>query len=83
MNLIESIMWGLEKAFIVFFSGIVLVVGAVLITGGTIVMTMVTIIHQQNPDTLLALQIAPLVTILIGVTIASVGTIGIIVGERK
>lgn len=71
----------LNKVLIVYLSGIVLLVGAVLLAGGTIVMTIDAIIQQQNPDAQFPLEIASLVLIAIGIIIVSVGSIGVVFGK--
>ena len=74
-------MYYLNKVLIVYFSGIFLLVGAVVLAGGTIVMTIDTIIQQQNPHAQFPLEIASLVLIAIGITIVSVGSIGVVFGK--
>jgi len=71
----------MKKMLILYFSGIFLLVGAVFLAGGTIAMTIDTIIQQQNLGAQFPLEIASLTLIVIGITIVSVGTIGIVVGK--
>jgi hypothetical protein len=56
-------------------------VGIVLLVGGTSVLTIHVIIQKQNPSAQSPLEIASLMLIVIGITIVSVGSIGIVVGK--